>query len=303
MENDKKILDRERLQFNTGDTGSRSCTQIGAGHINRDRRNFRFTPGISNSAIIQTKFTLRLAMKKCLTYLLAVVSWFIMGTVWAYDFRPRDQEFYAWPVYCKVVYTRVGVDRYKWAPRISQSDIIRANTMLGEGTYGSGGVHHHCAGTIWLNRARTESNPTQRAFALAQALGETRYTFDRIKPHDPLYSTSHVQMATVAYEQGNLETAVQLLTNLIALKPSPMAYSAKAYVLDKLGETEKAVDLLIEGDQQANGNSSDIQYNLGLMLLKLDKPEEAYEYAKKAYANGYPLPGLRNKLRKAGVWK
>lgn len=49
--------------------------------------------------------------------------------------------------------------------------------------------------------------------------------------------------------------------------------------------------------------SADLFYNLGLLHVELGSKEKALEKAKKAYALGHPLPGLRNKLKRMGVWK
>ena len=46
-----------------------------------------------------------------------------------------------------------------------------------------------------------------------------------------------------------------------------------------------------------------IQYNLGLMYVKKKEYEKASAHAQKAYALGFPLPGLKNKLKAAGKWK
>jgi tetratricopeptide (TPR) repeat protein len=45
-----------------------------------------------------------------------------------------------------------------------------------------------------------------------------------------------------------------------------------------------------------------INYNLGLTYLKQNDPDKANVYAHKAYDLGYPLPGLKNQLVKAGKW-
>ncbi|MGK5047916.1 tetratricopeptide repeat protein [Janthinobacterium sp. GB4P2] len=45
-----------------------------------------------------------------------------------------------------------------------------------------------------------------------------------------------------------------------------------------------------------------IQYNLGLMYVKKKEYEKASGHAQKAYALGFPLPGLKNKLKAAGKW-
>ncbi len=41
-------------------------------------------------------------------------------------------------------------------------------------------------------------------------------------------------------------------------------------------------------------------YNVGLLLLEMERYEEARRHARKAYSQGYPLPGLRRKLADAG---
>lgn len=49
-------------------------------------------------------------------------------------------------------------------------------------------------------------------------------------------------------------------------------------------------------------DDSAINYNLGLAYLKLKDYDNAQLYAKKAYALGFPLPGLKNLLVAAGKW-
>ncbi len=44
-------------------------------------------------------------------------------------------------------------------------------------------------------------------------------------------------------------------------------------------------------------------YNLGLLHFKQKNYEKANDYAQKAYALDFPLPGLKNKLIAAGKWK
>ncbi|MEM7082336.1 MAG: hypothetical protein AAF465_06350 [Pseudomonadota bacterium] len=48
--------------------------------------------------------------------------------------------------------------------------------------------------------------------------------------------------------------------------------------------------------------SAEVQYNIGLVLAKNKEYDDAYQYAVRAYDMGYPLPGLRNILRRAGKW-
>jgi tetratricopeptide (TPR) repeat protein len=48
-------------------------------------------------------------------------------------------------------------------------------------------------------------------------------------------------------------------------------------------------------------DSPELYYNRGLLEFERDNYETAATYAAKAYAGGYPLPALRDKLAKAGV--
>jgi tetratricopeptide (TPR) repeat protein len=48
-------------------------------------------------------------------------------------------------------------------------------------------------------------------------------------------------------------------------------------------------------------DSAEVHYNFGLLLVDEGNLTQAAEHARKAYALGYPLPGLRNKLARAGV--
>ena len=62
----------------------------------------------------------------------------------------------------------------------------------------------------------------------------------------------------------------------------------------------------LEQYQQAENldpENPNILYNAGLLYFGLKQYDKALMYAKKAYASGFPLPGLRLKLQKAGQWK
>lgn len=48
--------------------------------------------------------------------------------------------------------------------------------------------------------------------------------------------------------------------------------------------------------------SPEVHYNVGLFFVATENYEKASKHATVAYTNGYPLPGLRNKLVRAGVW-
>ena len=59
----------------------------------------------------------------------------------------------------------------------------------------------------------------------------------------------------------------------------------------------------LEAALELAGDNANIQYNLGLAFFDLKEYDKALQSAHKAYALGFPLPGLRNKLVQAGKWR
>ncbi len=49
-------------------------------------------------------------------------------------------------------------------------------------------------------------------------------------------------------------------------------------------------------------DSPNVAYNFGLLHFERKDYDKALQYAKKAYAKGFPLDGLRNKLIRVGKW-
>jgi len=69
----------------------------------------------------------------------------------------------------------------------------------------------------------------------------------------------------------------------------------------KMGDYDEALRLYKEAEALLP-NSADVQYDLGLLYVHFKKYEKALEHARKAYSLGYPLPGLRNILKRKGAW-
>lgn len=67
----------------------------------------------------------------------------------------------------------------------------------------------------------------------------------------------------------------------------------------KRGEYEKAIQEFLRAEEI--NPTAEINYNLGLSYFKVEDYEKASAYASRAYKDGYPLPGLKNMLRRQGV--
>lgn len=70
----------------------------------------------------------------------------------------------------------------------------------------------------------------------------------------------------------------------------------------KIGRQNDAIKLLQDAEKIATDDPN-LYYNLGLAYFDLKRYDEALANAHKAYALRYPLPGLRDKLKRVGAWK
>src|SRR5262249_11944310 len=85
-----------------------------------------------------------------------------------------------------------------------------------------------------------------------------------------------------------------------AFRPDdPMPYFMYGVYLHR----KKSYDIALQYYRKANTlgmNNSEFDYNMGLLYLDMNDIKQAQAYADKAYSQGYPLAGLRNRLERAG---
>ncbi len=237
-------------------------------------------------------------IRRLASVLLAIV--FCPLLAHAYEFVPTDTEWQAWPGYCKAKYVWYNVgQRSKFANQVSH---IHKQQLVPWEDAGIRGVHHHCAGTIWLKRAWFEQDAKQKSFMLREALNETLFTFNGTSNRSaPQFAYVAIQLARILYEQNEFERSVQTLQSVIAAQPKTgVLYSATAVMQKKLGRLNEAKETLLLGFAALDGASAEINYNLGLVYLELGQLDDAVRHAELAYEQGFPLPGLRAKLEKLG---
>lgn len=70
----------------------------------------------------------------------------------------------------------------------------------------------------------------------------------------------------------------------------------------RVGKAQEAVRYLEQARKSGQPNAN-IHYNLGLAYMRLGRHDAALENAHIAYGMGFPLPGLRNQLVRAGKWR
>jgi tetratricopeptide (TPR) repeat protein len=220
----------------------------------------------------------------------------------AYSFEPTDLEWASWPEYCKARYVTTNIgEGSKLAQRFSQSQVATQRRAIGEPSFVH--VHHYCAGITWLSRAKVEANADRRKSYLEYANTEISYTFDRIPDSSPIYPTVAVNMARARLARGDSENAIAAVEHAVQTHPQdPRPYIGMAVIYRDMKKLDLARDALLKGDTATAGASAEIHYTLGLVYFELDDKEKALEYARKAYDKNYPLPGLQQKLQRAGYW-
>ena len=82
----------------------------------------------------------------------------------------------------------------------------------------------------------------------------------------------------------------------------PAVWALSGLYLSRTGHIDEAIVELNEATRLAPENAN-IHYNLGLLYFQKKDYERARTHAKRAYDLGFPLPGLRDKLVKAGEWE
>ncbi len=75
-----------------------------------------------------------------------------------------------------------------------------------------------------------------------------------------------------------------------------------AAFLAKKGNPAEAIKHMQFVEKTA-GPSANLHYNMGLVYTDLKEYDKALEHAHRAYQLGFNLPGLRNKLERAGKWR
>ncbi len=85
----------------------------------------------------------------------------------------------------------------------------------------------------------------------------------------------------------------------------PAVHTMYGVYLVKKGDREAAkgqLQLAREGLEKLGGDPN-LNYNVGLAYFDLGDYDKAMEQAKVAYSLGFPLPGLRSKLKSVDKWK
>jgi len=218
----------------------------------------------------------------------------------ALSFTPTEAEWYKWPEYCQARYmvSAAGVDS-SFAGRV-HADVVKSwESKLGPEVWYS--LHHYCAGMLIADRAKVTPDKRERANLLTRVIEEYHFMLVRLPAAHPMRAEVAAHMGLVYADAGQPELALQHLDMAIEGCPScGVGYEAKAMFYRGRGQLTDARHVLEEGDTAMGGSSAQIHYFLGLVLVDLKEYSAASDQARRAYELGYPLPGLRDRLARAG---
>jgi tetratricopeptide (TPR) repeat protein len=217
----------------------------------------------------------------------------------SWDFVPTPVEWQVWPEYCRAQYTILGeavpYDGYQQARATAQ----QWRASIGARTYD--GMHHYCAALHFRTRALAEAAPMERAIIFRRAWEDAEYSYVRTDPASMVYPAISVGVARVRFDMGKPDEAVQILKRSIEARPDALdAYVQLAVIYRRQKQLQDALTIMEKAESLQGGQSSEVQYILGLIYLDMGNLDAAERNAKLAYAKGYPLPGLRDRLREQG---
>jgi len=140
--------------------------------------------------------------------------------------------------------------------------------------------------------------------------GDIHYTLKHFPNHyRALYAMAKWQLENPSPKDEDCDCLAWLLpaecyfTRAITFKPKdPMLYYILGLYEHQKGDLKKALDAY--NDATTLGlDSPEFHYNFGLLMVDLKNYDGARKYAHKAYSEGVPFPGLRNKLQRVGQWQ
>lgn len=228
---------------------------------------------------------------------------FATSTVQAYDFTPSQAEWLIWPEYCKAKYvqTQIG-EQSEFFYAMSKDRLIADSQLISANSYIY--IHHYCAGLVWLQRAKNTADKSEKEIFYRNASSEIAFTMARVDLSELLGVDILTKYAEVLEGSGYKDEAKKYYNKSIDIHPDePLPYVSFALFLRRNGEMQYAKKILLHADEMTEGGDMDVSAVLAIVMLDTNEDENALKYAKQAYKLGYPLPGIRDRLEKKGIWE
>lgn len=215
----------------------------------------------------------------------------------AVDVTMTPVEWYALPDFCRpAIVGSIYVNRLPFE--------LRGGVTEGPKTSGGGrtpegipGPHHFCYGLVHLNRAK------RGAESYDSAVSEFNYSYGQMNRNAPMFSYVSANLGRALYGQRKKGDASKVWTEAIARHPQRReSYLALAEALLSERRPEEALKVLLKYEDNKESDYPDAEHFLAQTYFDLKQYGEAKTHAERAYALGYPVFGLRDKLKHLGKW-
>lgn len=215
----------------------------------------------------------------------------------ASDITMTPVEWYALPDFCRpAILGSIYIHRVPFELRGSATE--GAKTSGGaRNASGIPGAHHFCFGLIHLSRAKRGGENYDAA------VRQFNYSYQQMSGNAPMFSYVSANLGRALYGHRKKADAAKVWTEAISLQPQRReSYLALAEAL--LGERrpEEALKVLKKYEDNKESDYPDAEHFLAQTYFDLKKYDEAKTHAERAYALGYPVFGLRDRLKQLGKW-
>ncbi len=159
---------------------------------------------------------------------------------------------------------------------------------------------------VWGLHFNSKVERLERGSTTDDPMGDLDYVL-RAMPNYPrvLWAVSRYEREGFAMKWGGMNRwppAECYFRMAIKFRPKDpavhMVFGTHLHLSGKLDEALKEYKL----SEQIFSDSPELHYNMGLLYFDRKEYTLAKQHAQKAYQLGYPLPGLRNKLKNMGQW-
>jgi tetratricopeptide (TPR) repeat protein len=218
----------------------------------------------------------------------------------ALSFAPTQSEWATWPDYCRARFVVSGAGTgSEYSRRVSPAEVARQRARVGEEAWHW--LHHYCAALAYTKRIPAETNPIQAKYLKRDAEENFMGQYSRISKDNWMFPQVAVSIAQMHRQNGDLQRAMDFLTEAMAAQPKASSpYVLAAIIYRDNDQPDKAIEVLLQGNEATGGESAELRYVLGLTYMDVGNLDEAVVHAREAYRLGYPLPGLARKLKRAG---
>ena len=160
-------------------------------------------------------------------------------------------------------------------------------------------------GGIAANLEGNHLRPETEALRAPNAGADLDYVL-RAVPNHPRALLAMVRLSQ-KMKSENLKIGVftipcHFIRSITFAPDDPTVRFAYGLYLSNFGKKEASLAQFLKAEELGADNANNL-YNIGLLYVDLRDYDKGLAYAKRAYAAGFPLPGLRDKLKRAGKWQ